>query len=122
MVSKTLIYNGFINMQDSGEAMDIVFLGNSQTPLAEILQDEISGHQVSARYYISDTEKDLNQVQVDFIKQLSGEVEAEYLDHYSEITGYLWTDENLQIGGHDLMAEIKSNAGKYLNLIIDIND
>ena len=47
-----------------------------------------------------------------------GGIEADFNPRYSEITGYLWTDEELNVGGHDLMAELKSNVGKWLILEI----
>src|SRR5437868_3327415 len=38
--------------------------------------------------------------------------------HYSEITGYLWTDENLMVGGHDLLDELRSHKGSFVHLEI----
>ena len=41
---------------------------------------------------------------------------------YSDYTGYLWTDENLKIGGHDLLDELKEDCGKWLFLTIEYKD
>ena len=38
---------------------------------------------------------------------------------YSEITGYLWTDEVVKIGGHDLLKEFETHLGKYLYMEIE---
>lgn len=47
-------------------------------------------------------------------KEYPLECKGEYVDQYSEITGCLWTDEELKVGGHDLLAELDSYNGKYL--------
>jgi hypothetical protein len=46
-------------------------------------------------------------------------LEAEYvLEAYSEVTIEAW-EENLKIGGHDLISELSSYEGKYLILVIE---
>jgi hypothetical protein len=44
-----------------------------------------------------------------------------YFNAYSEITGYLWTEESLMIGGHDLLEIFRSHVGHYLVLEITYN-
>jgi hypothetical protein len=43
---------------------------------------------------------------------------ATYRGVLSEYTGYLWTDEDLMVGGHDLLAELKSHLGKFCHLYV----
>jgi hypothetical protein len=43
------------------------------------------------------------------------------VDRYSETTGYLWTDEKLQVGGHDLIEELSGSAGKFLIFEADVH-
>lgn len=117
---ETLTFKGIIKEDDFRDNYDALFIGSDQ-PIAEILQDEITGKQVSVRYWISDTEKTKEQLQESFLKNLFGAADAEYQDAYSDVTGYLWTDENLNIGGHDLMKELRSNLGKFIWLEIDIH-
>lgn len=117
-----LIYKGFIKEAAKGENDDALFIGDMEYPLAEEFESELQGKQVSVRYWISDTEKTKEELQESFLKTLFGSVSAEYGDAYSEITGYLWTDEELKIGGHDLLSELSSNKGKFVYLEIDIHD
>lgn len=118
----TLTYNGFIKEDNYGENDDALFIGDSEEPIAEILEDEIVGKQVSARYWIADKETTKEQLQEDFIRTISGIGDAEYTSRYSDITGYLWTDEELKIGGHDLLEEIRSYLGKFIYLEIDVHN
>lgn len=117
---KQLIYKGFIKEARKNENYSALFIGEMDDPIAEVFEDEIKGMQVSVRYWISDTEKNKEQLRESFLKVLLGAVDAEYGDVYSETTGYLCTDEELKIGGHDLLAELQSNIGKYIWLEIDI--
>jgi hypothetical protein len=44
--------------------------------------------------------------------------EADVGHRYSEITGYLWTDEEIMVGGHDLIEELHDHLGKFCHLEI----
>mgnify|MGYP001561316929 CR=1 FL=1 len=116
-----LIYKGFITERSKGENDDALFIGDMEYPLAEEFETELQGKQVSVRYWISDTEKTKEQLQEGALKTLIGAVDADYGDRYSEITGYLRTDEELKIGGHDLLAELSSSKGKFVYLEIDVH-
>lgn len=37
-------------------------------------------------------------------------MESEYYHQYSDLTGYLWTDERFKAGGHDLDIDDGSNV------------
>ncbi len=115
-----LIYKGTITEGDFSENYDALFIGEGE-PIAKILEEEINGKEVSVRYWISDTEKTKQELQEGFLKNLFGAIDAEYQDAYSDYTGYLWTDENLKIGGHDLLEELRSNLGKFIWLEIDVH-
>jgi hypothetical protein len=41
---------------------------------------------------------------------------------YSDITGYLWTEERIKINGHDLFEEINNYEGKHLDMVIEVKD
>lgn len=115
-----LIYKGIIKEGESGQGCYNVSIGEDE-PIAEILQDKINGKEVSIRYWISNTEKPKQELQETFLKKLFGAVDAEYQDVYSDYTGYLWTDQNLKIGGHDLLEELLSYLGKFIYLEIDVH-
>ena len=42
-------------------------------------------------------------------------------DHYSDLTGYLWTDDEGMIGGHDLVQVMECYKGKYGFVVIREN-
>lgn len=128
-------YEGFLRLESNSEEDDILWLDTKSNnkelscidiwedePLAEILEEEISGKQVCLKYYISNKKLSLEDAEACFIRIIEGEVDAEYTMRYSEYTGYLWTDEEIKIGGHNLLEELKSNKDKYLILIVDICD
>jgi hypothetical protein len=115
-----LIYKGIITEGDFSENYDALFIGEGE-PIAKILEEEIQGKQVSVRYWISDTEKTKEELTENMIMTMAGAVDADYSDRYSDVTGYLWTDEELNIGGHDLLSELRDNAGKFIWLEIDVH-
>lgn len=114
-------YKGLLTLHSWGEADDILFLSSLCEPLAEQLEDDIARKQVTARYWITDRECTKDEAVEDFIGKLHGKVECDFGVRYSEITGYLWTDEKCKIGGHDLLAELRSHVGKWLILEVKIH-
>lgn len=118
---KTLTYRGLLSKHSWGEADDILFLSSMSDPLAEQLQSDIVRKQVTARYWITDKEATKEQAQEHFVRQLVGAADCDFGSCYSEITGYLWTDEECKIGGHDVIAELRSHVGKWLILEIDVH-
>jgi hypothetical protein len=115
-----LTLSGLICIHDFGEASGILFLSAHTEPVASILHDQIRGKNVNIRYWITDKEATKEEAKADFIESISGKAETDYGSRYSDYTGYLWTDEECKIGGHDLIEEIKANKGKWLHLEIDI--
>ncbi len=88
-------------------------------PLVALVQDLNYGRDypyLRARYFISNTPKTFQEAEFNQISALVGDYEADYTANYSDLTGYLWTDETLQIGGHNLIEELRGHAGKYLCL------
>lgn len=121
-MGKTLTYKGLITERCYGENDEAVYLLPSEAPLADTLEDEIAGKTVTCRYWITADQCEKIEAIESFLKTLHGAADAEYGDRYSEITGYLWTDEELKIGGHDLLEELRSHVGKWLILEFDIHD
>ena len=118
-----IVYAGRIVEGRHGENDDALFLEGSDgrgDPFAEQIQDDLEEHgrYVTARYYLSDEERSTDQLLENQIRLLAGVAEADYSDYYSEYTGYLWTDEECVIGGHDLLAELLSNVGRYCHLTV----
>ena len=119
-------YRGMLVLGSNGEEDDILFLEPRESfdvPLAEIIKDDLSmyGNFLSVHLYISDKEIPADKVEESFVMSFYGLGDADYWMHFSEYTGYLWTDEDLKVGGHDLLEQLKSNKGKYLHMVIDFH-
>lgn len=117
-MSEPIRYRGTIVIRDKDESMDVLFLEEESwygDPLAETLQDDLDdwGHYASVRYWIADKLLEDDALIELSVRVLCGEIEAEFNPHYSENTGYLWTDENIVVGGHDLLNELSQHVGKY---------
>jgi hypothetical protein len=121
----TKIYRGWVKVCDLGESTDILQLFEDKrqagVSLAESIEEDISdfGHFLTVRYWTSDQKLEPDQIKEEFIKKLYGLGFAEFDVWYSEITGYLFTKESLEVGGHDLLVELKSVDGRYLHMEID---
>lgn len=118
---ETKVYKGIVKYDDYFENFDALFIGECIQPIAEIFEEDFKAKQVTVRYWISDVEKTKEELQESVLRKLFGDVDAIYNDDYSEITGYVWTNEELKIGGHDLLNEIRSYLGKFIYLEVDIH-
>ena len=118
---ETKVYKGIVKEGDYGENSDALFIGEGSQPIAKIFEEDFEAKQVTVRYWTSDVEKTKEEIQESVLRKLFGDVDAMYSDSYSEITGYLWTDEELNVGGHDLIEEIRSYLGKFIYLEVDIH-
>jgi len=120
----TETYAGTITEAAYGDASHALFLRGQAAwgyePLAEQVASAIDEHgaNLSVRYFITDREHSLEELQERLVKRIVGVGDAVYSDHYSEITGYLWTDQELNVGGHDLLDELSSHVGQYCHLEI----
>jgi hypothetical protein len=128
MGGTTIRYRGVLALHDHGEAYDVLFLDGDlddrypYEPLAETISDDLDQHgrHASVRYWTADMQMgDDALIEASVRAVLGGEIDAEYAARYSDVTGYLWTDEDIMVGGHDLLEELKSQAGRYL--LLEIN-
>jgi hypothetical protein len=118
-------YRGFLRLGSNGEEDDILFLAKDREDdgeiLAELVGNDINlhGNYVAVRYFTADEEMSIDDLTMDLIKQVSGAAEARHRMKYSEMTGYLWTDEDLKVGGHDVLEELKGHVGRFCHLEIE---
>lgn len=77
------------------------------------------GNYLTVRYYISDQEASVEELLEQHMRTLFGDGDVDFSSRYSDITGYLWTDEELNVGGHNLLDELRSYVGKFCHLEID---
>jgi hypothetical protein len=118
MEKEEIIIQGFIKTVFEFDSGDGVYVGDS--PLSDQL-DYLDRKNVNVRFYISDEERTISELNENLILSMSGALTASYYDRYSDYTGYLWTEDNLKIGNHDLLADIASHKDKYATIIITIN-
>lgn len=129
-MAETVRYRGILALHSHGEADDILFLDGDlddrypYDPLAETISDDLEchGRYASVRYWTADAPMGDDGIMESAVRSLLGEVDADYGAHYSEITGYLWTDEDINVGGHDLLEELKAQAGRYCLLEIGYSE
>lgn len=115
---KKLIVKGQIEVVCNYNTGDGLYVG--RRPLSEQLED-IQNKQVSVNFYITDIEKPIEELKENLILQLCGAIDADYGDAYSDLTGYLWTDDKLQIGNHDIIEMLSEHDGKFVYLDITIH-
>ncbi len=119
---KTKTYQGWLATCEYG------FLSLSETKdesygpsiANKIDEDWKTGERVSLRYYIADDKVTPEEaVRALVAKLYGGEMDVKYvLEAYSEYTIEEW-EENLRIGGHDLVEELKSHAGKFAVIVVE---
>lgn len=115
----TKTYSGLLSNHRYGSEDEILlFLSSIHEPLCEELL-WMNGKKVSVRYWITDTQVSKEDAQNDHANQVMGIAKAKFGARYSEMTGYLWTDEELNVGGHDLIDELDSATGQWLILEVD---
>lgn len=60
------------------------------------------------QFHVASEPFSFHQLEQELVKTAMGEVRSEFRHAYSDLTGYLWTTEELKVGGHDLLEEINS--------------
>lgn len=120
MSDMTYLLDGRLALGDYGEASDILYCGHR--PVAEWAETFLPDNkQVSIRYWVTDKPVSLEEAQREAVEQIMGKTEILFGARYSEITGYLWTDEDFNVGGHDMIARLKGDEGKYLLLEVVVH-
>jgi len=92
--------------------------------LAEWFQKFV-GKCVTLRYWVND--RALESVEQAIEKTLEeafgqGATHAKCIHHGSDITGYLYTTEELMVGGHDIIAELESWVGKFALIEVTVHE
>jgi len=112
-------YQGMLALHSWGEADDILFLSSIADPLAKELS-WMCGENVTVRYWIVDNKCTRDEAVEAAMLIVMGAIDVDIYSRYSEMTGYLWTNEDLNVGGHDLLEELKSNVGKWLIMEVEL--
>lgn len=116
--------SGKINQIDKGDYCQI---GIGSETIEEIL-DNFLRHKVNVILAFNDrwpiSPYDLLEMNIEFA---TGEVENWSLARYSDLTGFLYLNEESSVGGHDLLRIFQNNQGNYGCILIshkkiDLND
>lgn len=119
---EVLDYYGWLQLRDmNSDSTNLLYLSTLNIPLAEELENKISGKTVTVRYWTTDKQVTRNEAIKAFNEKLMGKVDCDFGAHYSEMTGYLFTDEEVNVGGHDLIERLRSYVGKFLILEIELH-
>ena len=70
----------------------------------------------SVSYYLADRVMSEDELQESHLQVLFGNTKVRHGAHYSEMSGYLWTDDDFIVGGHNLIKEWKNSLGRFLYL------
>jgi hypothetical protein len=119
-VVSALRLQGFLRKGKGFDYDAFLFVDSAHAPLAVVLRGLISNRQVTVRYWITDEQCSKEEAVESLVMRLHGLAECKFDSHYSELTGYLWTDEEVKVGGHDLIRELESFVGMYLTLEVDV--
>ena len=124
MNRKTYSYAGWLSLRvwprDGSE--EVIFLSDSDEPLFERIKDTArpNGRTIYVRWWFSDKQASKEELSTEVAENVLGASELEFGARYSEVTGYLWTDNEFKVGGHDLNVELGSLRGKWVHLELDV--
>lgn len=74
----------------------------------------------SIQMLTGDTPIDIDHIDETKIVSMMGEIESKYYHRYSDLTGYLWTTEKFECGGHDIPQILRSHMGEYIHMEIEL--
>lgn len=111
-------YSGYLSISEYGDSEDVLFLSSVDEPfLAEL--EWITGKNVGVRFWSSHSYLPDDELKMAATLEIMGLAESEFRPVYSEYTGYLWTDQNLNIGGHNLLRDLNRISGCWVLIEID---
>ncbi len=119
------IYTGWVKTIEDVNCHDTFTLQESAStstldPLSDKIMNDIGiyGRKLSVQYFASDIQMDSDALVTAWLDQIEGIGSADYAVRWSDVTGYLWTDDYIMVGGHDLIEELQSHEGMYIHLEI----
>jgi hypothetical protein len=94
--------------------------------LAEVIQDLVGwkGTIKTFQWHVSNKPFTFYELEEAVANSALGEVQAQFYHRYSDLTGYLWTEEKVVVGGHDVLKEIvearrEIDGPAYLSLRVE---
>jgi len=95
---------------------------NSGFPLTKEMEDLLGWgvNFASVRFVTADVPVDPTTVEEKIIESYYGGAKAEYYHRYTDLTGYLWTNEGFEVGGHDIPKILENYVGQYIHMEIEL--
>ena len=94
--------------------------------LAEAIENlvEWKGSITTFQYHISSKPLGFYDLEEHMIKTAMGLTKANFSHAYSDLTGYLWTNEDIEVSGHNVLEEIQQtihsmSGAKYIALRVE---
>lgn len=76
----------------------------------------------SIQMLTGNTPIDLDHIDETKVVSMMGLTKSHYYHRYSDLTGYLWTEEGFKCGGHDIYRILASHDGEYIHMEIELYD
>lgn len=89
-----------------------VATGTGRVYLAEVIEQLVDwqGSIATFQWHISSEPLGFYELEEHLVQTAMGKVKAEFSHAYSDLTGYLWTNESVKLGDRDLLEEIAATA------------
>lgn len=79
--------------------------------LAEVIQELLGWKGIATfQYHVCSEPKGFYELEENLVKTAMGDVQTRFSHAYSDLTGYLWTNEEIKVAGHDVLDEIANTA------------
>ena len=119
-MGKNIVLNGKIEQCDDDDKFREVCIGGKNVS-REV--EDFNNRVVKLKYYISNSIIDPNKVVEQMLSIFyEGKCEAEetYVYNTTWTAGIIGGDEVFEVGGHDIIKELKTHLGKYCHLEIEL--
>lgn len=132
-MNPSFIYSGFImfnghgwkegaTMDDYSQPEALFLSDNKLLPLCERVKKDIGNRAITCSYYITENEMSFQEAKENIVLAIYGLLDVYHMAEFSETSGWLYCNERLEIGGHDLVKELLSHEGKYVHLCFYLNE
>ena len=103
-----LLLEGRIDSYGSGEySAWSIDTGAGEVYLCQVLEDLMDWKNIlTLQWHMSTKPMGFYELEENLVKTAMGVVRIDFYHSYSDLTGYLWTNEKIEIAGHDVLGEI----------------
>lgn len=112
-----LVIKGKLHNSGHGEWYAVSVGNEYLTEAIENFRDEAkwksettNNSKITLSWHVTDTPKRYAELKMNILDTTIGGLETTFYHAHSDLTGYLWTTEKVNVNGHDLLKEIASAA------------